>query len=115
MELQVLLNLLFLEVDKGIRRISHLLQHGVNIKFCKISVFTFLQESLSVEAWQLVDRFQAGAGIQESEDQIVQKYLRLAELKSFEHALNRFSTICFFLALFLQVVGLSYVDLEQDS
>ena len=62
-----------------------------------------------------MDRFQAGAGIQESEDQIVQKYLRLAELKSFEHFLNRFSTICVFLALFLQVVGLSNVDLEQDS
>lgn len=114
-ELQVLLNLLLLELAEGIRRISQLLQDGVNIKFCKESVFTLLQDSLSFEAWQLFDRCQAGAGIQESGDQIVHKYLRLAELKSFEHVLNRFSTVCVFLALFLQVVGLSNVDLEQDS
>ena len=62
-----------------------------------------------------MDRFQAGAGIQESEDQIVQKYLRLAELESFKHALYWFSSICVFLALFLQVVGLSIVYLEQNS
>ena len=62
-----------------------------------------------------MDRFQAGAGIQESEDKIVQKYLRLAELKSFEHVLNRFSTICVFLALFLQVVGLNSAMLTWNK